>query len=111
MPNAAQIATYNFIRSEIARLRGPDSHVPVSLDQITALADEGDKAVFRVNGARVYIKSSGKVVDTGLPDCPTYASGLLPGRFLPAIAADQYAYAFMLSPSFLAGLRGEPTVP
>jgi O-acetyl-ADP-ribose deacetylase (regulator of RNase III) len=88
MPNAAQIATYNFIRSEIARLRGPDSHVPVSLDQITALADEGDKAVFRVNGARVYIKSSGKVVDTGLPDCPTYASGLLPGRFLPAIAAD-----------------------
>jgi hypothetical protein len=88
MPNAAQTETYNFIRSEIARLRGPKSHVPLSLDQVTPLTDDGDDAIFRVNGARVFLKKSGKVVDAGLPDCPTYASGLLSGRFLPAIAAD-----------------------
>ena len=88
MPNATQIATYNFIRSEITRLRGPQSHVPLSLDQVTPLADDGNYAVFRVNGARVIVKPSGKVDDAGLPDCPTYASGLLSGRFLPAIAAD-----------------------
>jgi hypothetical protein len=88
MPNPAQIATYNFVRSEITRLRGPQSKVPLSLDQVTPLADDGDYAVFRVNGAHVFVKPSGKVDDAGLPDCPTYASGLLSGRFLPAIAAD-----------------------
>jgi hypothetical protein len=88
MPNAAQIATYNFIRSEINRLRGPQSHAPLSLDQVTPLADDGNYAVFRVNGAHVFVKPSGKVHDTGLPDCPTYANRLLSGRFLPAIAAD-----------------------
>lgn len=88
MPNPAQIATYEYIRSEIARLRGPQSHVPLSLDQVTSLADDGEDAVFLVNGTRVFVKKSGKVVDTGLPDCPTYASGLLPRRLLPAIAAD-----------------------
>lgn len=41
-----------------------------------------------MNGALVFVKNSGKVVDAGLPDCPTYASGLLWGRFLPAIATD-----------------------
>ena len=88
MPNAAQIATYNFIRSEITRLRGPQSHAPLSLDRVKALADDGDEAVFRVNGARVFVEISGKIVDAGLPDCPTYANGLLSGRFLPAITAD-----------------------
>lgn len=88
MPNAAQIATYEFIRSEIVRLRGPQSHIPLSLDQVSALADDGDSASFRVNGARVLIKPSGKVSDAGLPDCPTYACGLLPKYCLPAIAAD-----------------------
>lgn len=88
MPNAAQIATYNFIRSEITRLRGPQSHVPLSLDHVTQLADDGNNAVFGVNGARVFVTNSGKVVDAGLPDCPTYANRLLSGRFLPAIAAD-----------------------
>jgi hypothetical protein len=87
--NAAQIATYNFIRSEITRLRGPQSHVPLSLDHVTPLADDGNYAVFRVNGAPVIVKNSGKVDDAGLPNCPTYASGLLSGRFLPAIAADR----------------------
>jgi hypothetical protein len=88
MPNAAQIESHEFIRSEIVRLRGPQSHVPLSLDQVTPLIDDGDAAVFCVNGARVIVKRSGKVVDAGLPDCPSYAPGLLPGRFLPAIAAD-----------------------
>jgi hypothetical protein len=89
MPNSAQIATYNFIRSEIARLRGTDSYVPLKVERVTALVDEGDRAAFRVNGARVYVKKSGSVSDDGLPDCPSYASGLLSGgRFLPAIAAD-----------------------
>jgi len=59
MPNAAQIATYNFIRSEITRLRGPQSHVPLSLDHVTLLADDGNNAVFRVNGARVFVTNSG----------------------------------------------------
>ena len=67
MPNAAQIATYEFIRSEIVRLRGPQSHIPLSLDQVSALADDGDSASFRVNGARVLIKPSGKVSDAGTP--------------------------------------------
>src|SRR4029077_840459 len=84
MPNAAQVATYNFIRSEIARLRGPQSHVPLSLAQVTPLTDEGSYAAFRVNGAGVLVKPSGKVDDAGLPECPTYANGLLSGRFLPA---------------------------
>jgi hypothetical protein len=88
MPNAAQIATYEFIRSEIARLRGPQSHTPLSLDQVSALADDGDSASFHVNGARVLIKPSGKLSDAGLPDCPTYACGLLPQYCLPAVAAD-----------------------
>jgi hypothetical protein len=88
MPNSAQIATYNFIRSEIARLRGADSYVPLDLERVTALVEEGDRAAFRVNGARVYVKKSGSVSDDGLPDCPSYAAGLLSGRFLPAIAAD-----------------------
>ena len=88
MPNAAQIATYEFIRSEIARLRGPQSHTPLSLHQVSPLADDSDNASFRVNGARVLIKPSGKVTDAGLPDCPTYACGLLPQYFLPAVAAD-----------------------
>ena len=88
MPNAAQEATYKFIRSEIARLRGPESYTALSQDKITPLVDEGDNAVFRVNGAPVLIKKSGIVSDTGLPDCPTYAYGLLPKYFLPAIAAD-----------------------
>jgi hypothetical protein len=88
MPNPAQIATYNFIRSEIARLRGPQSHVPLALDQVTPLADDGNFAAFRVNGALVLVKPSGKVDDAGLPDCPTYANRLLSGLFLPAIAAD-----------------------
>ncbi len=88
MPNSAQTATYNFIRSEITRLRGPQSHVPLSLDQVTPLADDGDHAIFCVNGAHILVKESGRVDDKGLPDCPTYASGLLSGRFLPAIAAD-----------------------
>jgi hypothetical protein len=88
MPNAAQIATYEFIRCEITRLRGPQSHTPLLLDQVSALADDGDSASFRVNGARVLIKPSGNVSDAGLPDCPTYACGLLPQYCLPAVAAD-----------------------
>jgi thermostable 8-oxoguanine DNA glycosylase len=88
MPNAAQLKTYEFIRSEISRLRGVQSHTPLSLNQVSPLADDGEIAIFQVNGARVAIKPSGKVSDTGLPDCPTYASGLLPQYFLPAIAAD-----------------------
>src|ERR1700691_7374 len=89
MPNSAQFATHKFIRSEIARLRGADSYVPLNSECVTALVDEGDRAVFRVDGARVYVKKSGSVSDDGLPDCPSYASGLLSGgRFLPAIAAD-----------------------
>lgn len=88
MPNAAQLKTYEFIRSEINRLRGAQSHTPLSLDQVSGLADNGDTAIFRVNGARVLIKPSGKVSDTGLPDCPTYACGLLPQLLLPAVAAD-----------------------
>jgi hypothetical protein len=88
MPNAAQFKTYQFIRSEITRLRGADSTVPLPLDRVTALSDDGDQAIFRVNGARVLIEKSGKIQDAGLPDCPTYASGILSKRFLPAIAAD-----------------------
>jgi hypothetical protein len=59
MPNAAQIAAYNFICSEITRLRGPQSHVPLSLDHVTPLADDGNNAVFRVDGARVFVTHSG----------------------------------------------------
>ena len=88
MPNDAQIATYTFIRSEIDRLRGPQSHVQLSPEHVTPLTDDGNYAVFRVNGARVFVKPSGKVDDAGLPDCPTYANRLLSGQFLPAIAAD-----------------------
>ena len=88
MPNAAQMATYNFIRSEIGRLRGPQSYVPLSLNEVTPLEDNGNRACFRVNGSRVFVKQSGKVDDEGLPDCPSYASGLLSGPFLPVIAAD-----------------------
>jgi hypothetical protein len=76
MPNAAQTATYEFIRSEIARLRGPHSHTPLTLDEVSPLADDRGNAIFRVNGARVLIRPSGKVTDSGLPDCPTYACGL-----------------------------------
>jgi hypothetical protein len=88
MPNAAQITTYKYIRDEIARLRGPQSHVPLSMNEVTPIEDNGDRATFRVNGARVFVKLSGKVGDEGLPDCPSYAPRLLSGRFLPAIAAD-----------------------
>jgi hypothetical protein len=62
MPNDLQIATYNFIRSEITRLRGPQSDVQISLDEVTPLEDDGDRATFRVKGARVFIENSGVVV-------------------------------------------------
>src|SRR5258708_38837721 len=63
MANAAQIETYNLIRAEIARLRGPQSHVPLALEQVTPLTDNGGDASFCVNGARVIVNTSGKVVD------------------------------------------------
>src|SRR5260370_32728811 len=89
MPNAAQSETYERIRSLIGQLRGPQSYVPLPLDQVSQLSEEGERALFHVGGARVFIERSGNVVDTGLPDCPRYASGLLSGRrFLPAVAAD-----------------------
>ena len=87
MPNAAQIAIHKFVRDGITRLRGPQSYVPLSLDEVTPLENDGGRATFRVNGARVFIENSGEVVDAGLPDCPRYADFLLE-KLLPAIAAD-----------------------
>lgn len=87
MPNSAQIATHKFVRDGITRLRGPQSYVPLSLDEVTPLENDGGRATFRVNGARVFIENSGEVVDAGLPDCPRYADFLLE-KLLPAIAAD-----------------------
>jgi len=92
MPNTAQILTYRDICSGIARLRGSQSYVPLSLDQVTPLDYDGDHAIFCVNGARVFVENSGNVAEReGLPDCPRFAGGLLSNRdrlFLPAIAAD-----------------------
>jgi hypothetical protein len=85
MANAAQSKTYNLIREEITRLRGPESYV-LPPDDVTKLEDDGDRATFRVNGARVSIDNSGKLVDSidnlgkkvyALPDCPRYPDGLL----------------------------------
>lgn len=88
MPNSNQVRTYRFIRDEIARLRGARSYVPLSLETVSSLTDEGQRALFRVNGARVFITSEGTIRDQDLPDCPTYAPRLLPKHFLPAITAD-----------------------
>ena len=87
MPNAAQIATHKLVLDGITRLRGPRSYAPLSLEEVTPLQNDGDRATFRVNGARVFIEPSGEVVDAGLPDCPRYADFLLE-KLLPAIAAD-----------------------
>ena len=70
MPNAAQIQTYEYIRSQIALLRGPRSYVPLSLERVSPLADDGDRALFYMNGARVFIEQSGNVVDRGCPIVP-----------------------------------------
>ena len=104
MPNEAQRKTYNFIRAEIARLRGPKSYRELSLDRVSELTDAKDRALFHVSDAPVFIENSGEIVsgktkdDAGLPDCPRYADRLLKwpvppsclraGDLLPAIAAD-----------------------
>lgn len=89
--NERQENTYKLICAEIKRLRGPQSYVPLSLDNVTKPEDDGDRAAFRVNGARVFIENSGKLIANdeadGLPDCPRYADCLL-RDFLPAVAAD-----------------------
>ena len=92
MPNTAQTETYNSIVSLISQLRGERSYVPLPRDQVTELSDSGDRALFYVGGARVFIHRSGNVRqgsgnarDNDLPDSPRYASGL---GLLPAVAAD-----------------------
>jgi hypothetical protein len=84
MPNEAQKNTYEFIRKEIARLRGQQSYGPsprdVSLEpkdvrpselkdvRVSDFPDDLPRALFHVDGARLLIEKSGEIVDAGLQD-------------------------------------------